>query len=297
LSSSENSLKDYLPILSMAGLILIVQILSLLLSTPMETNEMQAFEDPTQVSNSIYYIVMILTFTLFVLIAIKKNMKWVISLLIYLAILSTLYYVFFALLTLIPSLAGLENIISILLSTGLTLLLYKYPEWYVIDILGVCIAAGVSALIGISLSVIPVVVLLILLAVYDAISVYKTKHMITMAEGVMDLKLPILFIIPKHRDYSFIKESFKEGETREAFFMGLGDAVMPSLLVVSANVFIENGGISYPVLGAMLGTLAGHVILSILVMRGKPQAGLPFLNSGAILGFFAGVLLSGASIL
>jgi len=281
----------------MAGLILIVQILSLLLSTPMETNEMQAFEDPTQVSNSIYYIVMILTFTLFVLIAIKKNMKWVISLLIYLAILSTLYYVFFALLTLIPSLAGLENIISILLSTGLTLLLYKYPEWYVIDILGVCIAAGVSALIGISLSVIPVVVLLILLAVYDAISVYKTKHMITMAEGVMDLKLPILFIIPKHRDYSFIKESFKEGETREAFFMGLGDAVMPSLLVVSANVFIEDGGISYPVLGAMLGTLAGHVILSILVMRGKPQAGLPFLNSGAILGFFAGVLLSGASIL
>ena len=297
MSSSENSLKDYLPILSMAGLILIVQILSLLLSTPMETNEMQAFEDPTQVSNSIYYIVMILTFTLFVLIAIKKNMKWVISLLIYLAILSTLYYVFFALLTLIPSLAGLENIISILLSTGLTLLLYKYPEWYVIDILGVCIAAGVSALIGISLSVIPVVVLLILLAVYDAISVYKTKHMITMAEGVMDLKLPILFIIPKQRDCSFIKESFKEGETREAFFMGLGDAVMPSLLVVSANVFIENGGISYPVLGAMLGTLAGHVILSILVMRGKPQAGLPFLNSGAILGFFAGVLLSGASIL
>jgi len=297
LSSSEHSFKDYLPILSMAGLILIVQALSLLLSTPMETSEMQAFEDPTQISNSIYYIVMILVFTLFVLIAIKKNMKWIVSLLIYFAIVSTLYYVFFALLTLVPSLAGLEDIISILLSVGLTVLLYKYPEWYIIDILGVCIAAGVSALIGISLSVIPVIVLLVLLAVYDAISVYKTKHMITMAEGVMDLKLPILFIIPKNRDYSFVKESFKAGEKREAFFMGLGDAVMPTLLVVSANVFMENGGLSYPVLGAMLGTLAGHILLSILVMRGNPQAGLPFLNSGAILGFFAGVLLSGASIL
>ncbi|HIH74828.1 MAG TPA: hypothetical protein HA306_06480 [Methanosarcina sp.] len=297
MSSSEHSFKDYLPILSMAGLILIVQALSLLLSTPMETSEMQAFEDPTQISNSIYYIVMILVFTLFVLIAIKKNMKWIVSLLIYFAIVSTLYYVFFALLTLVPSLAGLEDIISILLSVGLTVLLYKYPEWYIIDILGVCIAAGVSALIGISLSVIPVIVLLVLLAVYDAISVYKTKHMITMAEGVMDLKLPILFIIPKNRDYSFVKESFKAGEKREAFFMGLGDAVMPTLLVVSANVFMENGGLSYPVLGAMLGTLAGHILLSILVMRGNPQAGLPFLNSGAILGFFAGVLLSGASIL
>lgn len=297
MSSSEHSLKDYLPILSMAGLILIVQVLSLILSTPMETNNMQAFEDPTQVSNSLYYIVLILAFTLVVLIAIKKNMKWVISLLIYLAIVSTLYYVFFALFTLIPSLSGFEDILSVLISAGLTVLLYKYPEWYVIDILGVCIAGGVSALLGISLSPIPVVVLLILLAVYDAISVYKTKHMITMAEGIMDLKLPILFIIPKHRDYSFVKETFKEGEKREAFFMGLGDAVMPTLLVVSANVFIENGGLSYPVLGTVLGTLAGHIILSIVVMKGKPQAGLPFLNTGAILGFFAGVLLSGTSII
>ncbi|MPM55618.1 hypothetical protein SDC9_102415 [bioreactor metagenome] len=296
MSSSEHTLKDYLPILSMAGLILIVQVISLLLSTPMETNNMQAFEDPTQVSNSIYYIVLVLSFTLVVLIAIKKNMKWIVSLLIYLAIISTLYYVFFALFTLIPSLSGFEDILSALISAGLTVLLYKYPEWYVIDILGVFVGGGVSALLGISLSVIPVIILLILLAVYDAISVYKTKHMIAMAEGIMDLKLPILFIIPKHRSYSFVKETFKEGEKREAFFMGLGDAVMPTLLVVSANVFIGNGGLSYPVLGTILGTLAGHIVLSIVVMGGKPQAGLPFLNTGAILGFFAGVLLSGTSI-
>jgi presenilin-like A22 family membrane protease len=282
----------------MGGLILIVQVLALFLSRPMEINNMQAFEDPTQVSNSIYYIGMILAFTLFVLIAIKKNIKWVISLSIYLAIISTPYYVFFALFTLFPPLSRFAAIASVLISTGTTILLYKYPEWYVIDLVGVCIAGGVSALIGISLSVIPVVVLLVLLAIYDAISVYKTKHMITMAEGIMDLKLPILFVIPKHSKYSFLKESFKEGEKREAFFMGLGDAVMPTLLVVSASVFMQsNGWISYPVLGAMIGTLVGHAVLSILVMRGKPQAGLPFLNSGVILGFFIGVLLSGASIM
>ncbi|WP_292372162.1 presenilin family intramembrane aspartyl protease PSH [Methanosarcina sp. UBA411] len=295
MSSIEQSIKDYLPIISMGGLILIVQILALFLSTPMEVNEMQAFEDPTQVSNSIYYIVMILVFTLFVLLALKKNMKWVISLFIYLAIISTLYYVIFALFTLIPSLSGFEAITSVVLSIGVTVLLYKYPEWYIVDIVGVCIAAGVSALIGISLSVVPVIVLLLLLAIYDAISVYKTKHMVTMAEGIMDLKLPILFVIPKHLNYSFLKEDFKQGEKHEAFFMGLGDAVMPTLLVVSANVFMK--GNFYPILGAILGTLIGHAVLSILVMRGKPQAGLPFLNSGVILGFFAGVLISGASIL
>lgn len=281
----------------MGGLILIVQILALFLSMPMKANEMQAFEDPTQVSNSIYYVIMILVFTLFVLLALKKNMKWVISLFIYLAIITTLYYVFFALFTLFPALSGFEAVASFVLSAGITVLLYKYPEWYIVDIAGICIAAGVSALIGISLSVIPVIILLLLLAIYDAISVYKTKHMITMAEGIMDLKLPILFVIPKNLNYSFLQEDFKFGEKREAFFMGLGDAVMPTLLVVSANVFMISKGISYPVIGAILGTLAGHIILSILVMSGKPQAGLPFLNSGVILGFFIGVLLSGASIM
>lgn len=297
MSSSERSIKDYIPIFFMGGLILIVQILALFLSTPMKVNGMQTFEDPTQVSNSIYYIIMILVFTLFVLVALKKNMKWVISSFIYFAIVSTLYYIFFALLTFIPFLSGFEAIISVVLSIGITALLYKYPEWYIVDIVGVCIAAGVSALIGISLSVIPVIVLLLLLAIYDAISVYKTKHMVSMAEGIMDLKLPILFVVPKHSNYSFLQEKFKQGEKHEAFFMGLGDAVMPTLLVVSANVFVKSNGMPYPVLGAILGTLAGHAVLSALVMKGKPQAGLPFLNSGVILGFFAGVLLSGASIM
>jgi presenilin-like A22 family membrane protease len=282
----------------MAALIVIVQIIALFLSKPMEASGMQTFENPNQVSNSIYYIAMILGFTLLVLIAIKKDMKWVISLLIYFAIVSTLYYVFLSLLNLLPFLTAIEAIIvSILASAGVTVLLYKYPEWYIVDFVGVCVASGVSALIGISLSIIPIVVLLVLLAIYDAISVYKTKHMITMAEGIMDLRLPIMFVIPKHSKYSFLHETFNPGEKREAFFMGLGDAVMPTLLVVSANVFIQgNGGISYPVLGAMLGTLAGYAVLYAFVMKGKPQAGLPFLNSGVILGFFIGVLLSGASI-
>ena len=100
------------------------------------------------------------------------------------------------------------------------MLLYKYPEWYVVDLVGVCIAGGVSALIGISLSVIPVVVLLVLLAIYDAISVYKTKHMIAMAEGIMDLKLPILFVIPKHLQLFFLAGKLQRRRKARSFFHG-----------------------------------------------------------------------------
>jgi presenilin-like A22 family membrane protease len=234
--------------------------------------------------------------------AIKRNMQWIIQLTILLAVGATMYYVFYALLSIADVSIMTNNVVSGLLAAALTILLYKFPEWYIIDTVGLIIGAGASAIFGISLSILPVIVLLLLLAIYDAISVYKTKHMIDLAEGVMDLRLPILFVIPKHLKYSFIEDSFKkeDGQEREAFFMGLGDAIMPTILVVSANVFLVQkatlnyiGFISYPALGAMIGTIVGFMALTILVMKGKPQAGLPFLNSGVILGYIVGVLASG----
>ncbi|RJS72536.1 hypothetical protein CW714_04475, partial [Methanophagales archaeon] len=44
-------------------------------------------------------------------------------------------------------------------------------------------------------------------------------------------------------------------------------------------------------LGTLIGTLAGYAVLSRIAGRGKPHAGLPFLNSGAIIGFVVGYLL------
>jgi presenilin-like A22 family membrane protease len=72
----------------------------------------------------------------------------------------------------------------------------------------------------------------------------------------------------------------------------MGDMIMPSILVVSANVFLNGaklgGMINLAALGAIIGSLAGLVVLLYFVMSGKPQAGLPPLNGGTILGFLAG---------
>jgi presenilin-like A22 family membrane protease len=115
--------------------------------------------------------------------------------------------------------------------------------------------------------------------------------MVDLADTVMDLKLPVLLVIPKTRHYSLIretkslKEKLKEGEEREAFFMGLGDVVMPGILVAAIyhNPDISN---SLPiVLSVIFGTLVGFVILMTFVVKGKPQAGLPCLCGGAILGY------------
>lgn len=264
----------------------------------------QAFEDPGSVVNPLIYIVIILVFTGLILLVIKFGKKWIIHGFILFAVGATTYYVLIALLEPVLGLT-IGGITSIAVALGLTGLLYVYPEWYVIDALGVVIGAGAAAIFGISLSILPALVLLVALAVYDAISVYRTKHMITLAEGVMELRAPILFVIPRTLRYSFRKADLskmtsEEGE-RDAFFMGLGDAVMPTILIVSAIAFNPAAPVllwvNLPALGALLGSLVGFAVLMLLVMTGKPQAGLPLLNSGTIIGYLAGVLAAGAPIL
>jgi presenilin-like A22 family membrane protease len=57
------------------------------------------------------------------------------------------------------------------------------------------------------------------------------------------------------------------------------------------------GSVVLPAFLAAVGTLIGYAVLMVVVMGGKPQAGLPFLNTGAILGYVAGCLIAGISVI
>jgi presenilin-like A22 family membrane protease len=288
-------LKQIFPFLVMPLLLLAVEIGSILISLPVQAAGITAFEDPTSIANPFVFIAILLVFTGFLLVLIRFDMKKVIAAIIGLSIFLTFGYIFTALITAALGTTDLAMVLVLVLSLMATALLYVYPEWYVIDSLGILIGAGVASIFGVSLDILPVIILLVLLAVYDAISVYKTKHMITLAEGVIDLKTPILFVVPKRRDYSFIRDGIgklNEGGERGAFIIGMGDLIMPSILVVSAIVFLQGwrlaGIINLPALGAILGSLVGLGVLLSYVASGKPQAGLPPLNGGTILGFLAG---------
>jgi presenilin-like A22 family membrane protease len=287
--------KKLIPFLAMPLLLLAVEIGALLLAFPVQASGVTAFEDPTAVENPVIFIAILLGFTAILLVLIRYNLKKVIAALIGISIFLTFGYIFTAIVYTLMGETGPATVIVLVLAILSTALLYKFPEWYVIDALGILIGSGVAAIFGASLDILPVLLLLVLLAVYDAISVYKTKHMITLAEGVIDLKTPILFVVPKRRDYSFLKEGIGklgDGGERAAFIIGMGDMIMPSMLVVSANVFLQGwrfgGLVNLPALGAIIGSLAGMGVLLWFVMSGKPQAGLPPLNGGTILGFLAG---------
>lgn len=272
--------------------------------------EYQAFGPETDNPlNSVYYLLLILGFTGLILLAVRLGGRKAVKA-VFLGI--TGFTVYFVLAPLLYTTLTLEASVAVALEVAafLTLALWRFPEWYVIDIAGVLMCVGLSAILGISFGILPALLLLVLLAAYDFIAVYKTRHMIELADAVMAESLPIMFVIPKHWDYSFLKKrkSLKEqlasGEARDALFMGLGDVVIPGALVVSAFQFLPSnphlfgleGDVAVSLL-TLLGGVVGFGALMRAVLKGNPQAGLPLLNGGTIAAFVLASLATYGTIL
>lgn len=293
------------PVAFIAAVFIIVPILAILIAPTFVEEEVKAFGD-TEDSywNPIYYLVLILMFTGLILLIAKYFNKRLIQLIILGAFFVTMNYAFYPLLSyLIPVEAACYA--GLVMSGLLTVLLVKYPEWYVVNATGISVAVGVTAIIGISFAPGPIILLMLILMVYDAISVYKTKHMIDLADSVMEFNLPVLLVAPKKKDYTFLKkpglkEQLASGKERDALFIGLGDIIFPSAFAVSLSVYLERhvtatdvfglDGIIFVIAGVIIGTLLGYLVLMIFVLRGRPQAGLPLLNGGALLGYLIPVL-------
>jgi presenilin-like A22 family membrane protease len=183
-------------------------------------------------------------------------------------------------------------------SVAMLLALTIEPQWYVVDGVGFVAAGSLTAILGISFGILPAFILLGALMVYDAIAVYGTKHMLRLADVVTEMKVPILMVMPSSAGFDYTtsgslkQQQAKPREDREAMFMGLGDIVIPGTLVVSAYMWLPTrvitlglGANLLAALGALLGSVLGYVFLIRQVNKGNAQAGLPFLNGGALAGY------------
>ncbi|MEM2838927.1 MAG: presenilin family intramembrane aspartyl protease PSH [Thermoplasmata archaeon] len=289
-------------ILVIAAAFVAVQLLSLLFMSIALTTADQAFPNPDDPWIAVYYLLLLLGFTLLFLILIKFDLEKLLKAIFFVSIGFVIFFVTTVLARLVIDNPDMWMILGLVFGIASVAALYKKPEWYLIDTIGLVMAVGIVALLGISLGILPVLILLIALAIYDALSVYKTKHMLKLADGVVDMGLPLLLIIPKKLPYSFIdnKPKIQEGgkKEREAFLVGLGDIIIPGLLPASAFWFLGDNmtAIGLPAnlvvaMMAIIGGVIGLLVLMGIVMRGKPQAGLPLLNAGTIIGFLIGYLL------
>jgi len=294
----------------MGLLFIATQLLALILALPFKSTGAQAFEDPDNPTNPLIYIALLLLFTGIILLIIKFRGDRPIRVIFLGAMGFIIFYILYLLIYVLCPYAvvlgyfyyDVPLFTSIILACAITYAMIKYPEWYVIDTVGMLVGGGAAALLGISFGILPAFILLAALAVYDAISVYKTKHMLSLADSAIGLKLPILLVVPKVRGYSFRKQEklgLREDERRErdALFMGLGDVIIPGILVVSSYIYLPSAGLwNVPAsvlvsLCTLLGAFLGYMAVINIALKGRPQPGLPLLNSGAILGYLIAYLL------
>lgn len=317
-----------------ATFFLVVQFGALALAGPFEAAGYQSVEDPQNPANSVLYFGVILVATVIMLGLMRYGRTTALRAVLVLTSGLIAGYVFSVILPpLTIQAVGGANVSPWIGGAAIVFGLLFYPEWWVIDLSALIMGMGAAALFGISFGIFPAILLLVALAVYDAISVYGTEHMLTLASGVMELRVPVLVVLPTTLSYSFIDDASEmaesiggdgddtdtdpedaqtngdtegtDGDTeeggleRDAIFIGLGDAVMPSILVASAGVFLETPtvlGIEVAPLGAIAGTMLGLFVLLKMVLEGRPHAGLPLLNGGAILGYLVGALTTGTSL-
>ncbi|MCI4333260.1 MAG: hypothetical protein L3K01_06005 [Thermoplasmata archaeon] len=297
--------------LGLLGLYVGAQLVALVLAVPFKMAGLASTSNPNSPTAPIYIIVLIVLVPIAIIwLAAKRGGPAALRALILLGISASLFVTLQAALALVtppPFYLGnpaagnlgywsvpLAGVIAVSLLLALTI----EPQWYIVDLAGFVAAGSLIALLGISFGILPTFILLIALLVYDAIAVYGTKHMLTLADVVTEMKVPILMVMPGSADFDYTTsgglkaQQAKPREEREAMFMGLGDVVIPGTLVVSAFISLPArmvafgiGGNFIAAMGALLGSLIGYLFLIRLVNRGNAQAGLPFLNGGAIAGY------------
>ena len=157
-------------------------------------------------------------------------------------------------------------------------------EWYITDIVGFMLSAGLAAAWGSLINVWYTIVLLVAFAVYDYISVYKTKHMVNLAKTAFATDIPMLFEFPSSPGFSMKNISFDdEGKRGDmgALMLGFGDIAMPCILIISSTI---SYGFRFPFfILPLIGAAAGLLVLFMTARR--PAPGLPYINTGVIGGF------------
>ncbi|MGI0131023.1 MAG: presenilin family intramembrane aspartyl protease PSH [Thermoplasmata archaeon] len=303
--------------IGLLGLYVGAQAVALLLADPFRSAGLVTSSNPQSATAPIEIILIIVIAPVFILyLARRKGGLAALRHLILFGIAASLYITLYATFSVLPPAPiflppyPAELILypsltfAAIVSASLYLALLMEPQWYVVDLVGFLAAGSLIAILGISFAVLPAFILLIALLIYDAVAVYGTKHMVSLAEVVTDMKLPILLVMPDSAGYDYARApSLQEQRTqpveqREALFMGLGDVVIPGTLVVSAFIWLPSvpavfgvGGNLWAGIGALVGSLIGYAVLMRIVLRGNAQAGLPFLNGGALAGYIVAYLL------
>lgn len=178
--------------------------------------------------------------------------------------------------------------VTLIVAGVLAYLKTKKKNVLIHNITEIFIYGGIAALFINIINITAAIILLLLISVYDAYAVWKSKHMIKLAEFQAETKLFAGLFIPKGKikDMSKMslkvqKKSTKKLSTGYAV-LGGGDIAFP-LLFTGAVLKYTN---SYPaaIIIALFATIALGTLL-FLSKKGKFYPAMPFISAGCFVGY------------
>ncbi len=233
---------------------LAVQFLGIFVAEKFFKKDIVVIQGGSNPSTSLYLFLAILVASGIVLTLIKFNLsKFLYYFVDYGGLFLMNYYVFTFFIGTYLSLASSIAVVAIR---------YKVRKWYVLNYCTIILSVGVVSFLSTSLKPLVIAILMVLLSVYDVISVYKTKHMLTLADDVMEQGGSQVF----------------RGEIEdETIIIGAADIIFPNLLIVS---MYYNYGIPLYLVTASL-SLFG-LLLATRFYREEGLPMMPFVSLGVV---------------
>lgn len=160
-----------------------------------------------------------------------------------------------------------DELIAIIFALGIIILRnLKRENIFLRNLSGAIAIAGAGALLGISLGIVPILLFITILAIYDIIAVFGTKHMVALGKAVTKKNYAFTIAIP----------------TKNHFFeLGNGDLVIPLLVATS---IIANGWFINNLLVALICLIASFVgLCSSIYMVAVKKIAMPALPPQTLL--------------
>jgi presenilin-like A22 family membrane protease len=156
------------------------------------------------------------------------------------------------------------------------------------DVAAIISGSGVGALLGASLGILPSIVFIMILSCYDFVSVFITKHMVTMAKALTERPTSFTVAAP-HKFKKLTYVGVKKAKTKfHIFQLGVGDMVIPLMFAVSVlNKFSLVNAIA-SIVGS---TMALFFLIYFMSKKPQPMPALPFITFGAFAGFLISLFI------
>ncbi len=225
-------------------------------------------EDPQDPYSGIYLFIMILVATGLLLILLKYELGKIIKIMMISGFMVGLYFTF----------SNIFNPAVGLTAASLLTILYviKKNNIWVMDFVLLFVIPGIGSILGASLSIIPAMIFIIVMSVYDIIAVFGTKHMVKLANLASESEdnIPLMFAIPAEERY---------------LALGTGDMALPVVFTVA---LLRDYPLEYSLLTAAGGLIGLVFILAyILNKKGLALPALPPIAVGLLSGFIASILI------